>query len=121
MPECVQLAVGRCSGCALTLYPERDGTCPRCTVGTLEPSRRSGSGEVWSWTVQRYAPKSPPYMSPPGEYRPFVVAYVETADGFRVEGIVDALPENVWIGRAVELVEVTHDVPRYRLADDGIE
>ncbi len=33
-------------------------------------------GRIWSWTVQRFAPKSPPYMgSEP--FEPFALAYVE--------------------------------------------
>jgi uncharacterized OB-fold protein len=33
-------------------------------------------GRIWSWTVQRFAPKSPPYVgSEP--FEPFALAYVE--------------------------------------------
>lgn len=33
-------------------------------------------GHVWSWTVQRFRPKSPPYAGP-AAFDPFAVAYVE--------------------------------------------
>ena len=33
-------------------------------------------GLIWSWTVQRFAPKSPPYAGPE-PFEPFALAYVE--------------------------------------------
>lgn len=33
-------------------------------------------GTIWSWTIQRFAPKSPPYIGPE-PFEPFAVAYVE--------------------------------------------
>ena len=62
--------------------------------------------------MQRFAPKSPPYEIPADGFQPFVVAYVETADGIRVAGIVDgADPDQVRIGQLVQLTS-TADVPR---------
>lgn len=67
--------------------------------------------------MQRFAPKSPPYVPPATGYQPFVVVYVETADGIRVEGILDVPdPSAVSIGQPVCLAAVTN-VPRYRLAE----
>lgn len=34
------------------------------------------AGRIWSWTVQRFAPKSPPYAGPE-PFEPFALAYVE--------------------------------------------
>lgn len=49
------------------------------------------SGSLWSWTVQRFRPKSPPYMGPDGdEFRPYIVGYVEFPEGIIVEGRIDA-------------------------------
>lgn len=111
------LAVARCPECGLVIYPQTVGACPRCRTAPLERTESSGDGIVWSWTVQRYAPKSPPFAPPAGDYEPFVVAYVETAEGFRVEGILDGGDaHDVGIGRAVRLVRVEGDVPRFALA-----
>jgi uncharacterized OB-fold protein len=33
-------------------------------------------GRIWSWTIQRFRPKSPPYAGPEA-FEPFAVAYVE--------------------------------------------
>lgn len=52
----------------------------------------SRSGSLWSWTVQRFRPKSPPYMGPEGdEFRPYMVGYVEFPEGIIVEGRIDAV------------------------------
>ncbi len=85
----------------------------------MTASSAVGDGVIWSCTVQRFEPKSPPYVVPPGGFAPFAVAYVETAEGFRVEGIVAAAnPGDVHIGQRVMLTSVVDDVPRYRLAGE---
>lgn len=49
------------------------------------------SGSLWSWTVQRFRPKSPPYLGPEAdEFRPYIVGYVEFPEGIIVEGRIDA-------------------------------
>lgn len=41
----------------------------------FDPVPLSREGTIWSWTVQRFAPKSPPYAGPP--FEPFALAYIE--------------------------------------------
>src|ERR1044072_945546 len=77
----------RCSGCAVTAYPA-EGTCPRCG-GSADPVVLQGTGTLWTWTVQRYAPKSPPYEPPPGGFVPFALGYVELPEGVRVAAVLD--------------------------------
>ena len=51
----------------------------------------SERGTLWSWTVQRCRPKSPPYLGADGDdFRPFFVGYVEFPEGVIVEGWIDA-------------------------------
>ncbi|MFJ9179260.1 Zn-ribbon domain-containing OB-fold protein [Streptomyces sp. NPDC102360] len=77
----------RCSGCSVAVYPVEE-SCPRCG-GPAEPVALRGEGTLWTWTVQRYAPKSPPYREPPGGFRPFALGYVELAEGVRVAAVLD--------------------------------
>ncbi|NNM57371.1 OB-fold domain-containing protein [Acidocella sp.] len=44
-----------------------------------EPVALSPHGRLWSWTVQRFRPKSPPYAGDEDErgFRPYAVGYVE--------------------------------------------
>ena len=77
----------RCGACTTTTYPQAD-TCPRCG-SAAEPVELSGEGTLWTWTVQRFAPKSPPYVPPPGGFAPFVLGYVELPEGLRVAAVLN--------------------------------
>jgi len=107
------LVGSQCAECAVTVYPA-DGACPRCGQGT-SPVTLSTEGTLWTWTVQRYAPKSPPYNPPPEGFRPFVVGYVELPERVRVAAVFDAadLPA-IRIGAPVR-IEATTGVPRATL------
>ncbi|MGP4044093.1 Zn-ribbon domain-containing OB-fold protein [Streptomyces sp. 2A115] len=114
----------RCSGCAVTVYPAEDA-CPRCG-GPAEPAVLQGTGRLWTWTVQRYAPKSPPYQAPPGGFEPFALGYVELAEGVRVAAVleVDNLDDagnlDIRIGMPLTVI-AGHGVPRARPTTPGEE
>ena len=42
----------------------------------FDPVPLSRDGMIWSWTVQRFAPKAPPYAGP-ASFEPFAMGYVE--------------------------------------------
>jgi uncharacterized OB-fold protein len=63
----------------------------------------SATGTLWTWTVQRYAPKSPPYVPPAAGFAPFTVGYVELPEGVRVLARLDIRPEDAEIGMPVTL------------------
>lgn len=70
-------------------------------------------GRVWTWTVQRFQPKSPPYVPTSDQFEPFAVGYIELPEGVRIEGIIEAEPvDSVYIGMPVRLMEAS-GVPRY--------
>ena len=55
----------------------------------FEPVRLSRTGKLWSWTIQRFEPKRPPYAGPV-PFRPFMLGYVELPEVIveaRLEGI----------------------------------
>jgi uncharacterized OB-fold protein len=97
-----------CSGCSVTVYPA-DESCPRCGGPTADAAL-SGAGTLWTWTVQRYAPKSPPYKEPPGGFAPFALGYVELAEGVRVAAVLDV----------DDLDEVRIGMPLTVVAGDGV-
>lgn len=109
----------RCSGCSVAVYPA-DDACPRCG-GPAYPAALSGAGTLWTWTVQRYAPKSLPYHVPPGGFVPFALGYVELEEGVRVAAVleVDDL-EEVRIGMPLTLT-VGDGVPRAHPTTDREE
>ena len=62
------------------------------------PSR----GSVWTWTVQRFAPK-PPFRQP-AAYEPFALAYIDLGT-VRVESRLAGKAVDAWrIGDVVRLV-----------------
>lgn len=90
-----------CDACGVATYPPT-ASCPRCG-DELEQRELARRGTLWTWTVQRYAPKSPPYEPRADTYEPFVVGYVELPDGVRVEAVLDAAPDEVTIGMELEI------------------
>lgn len=42
----------------------------------FDPVPLKREGTIWAWTVQRFPPKSPPYIGPQ-PFEPFALAYVE--------------------------------------------
>jgi uncharacterized OB-fold protein len=78
----------------------------------------SRSGLVWGHTVQRFAPKSPPYVPPADGFVPFAVGYVELPEGVRVEAVLDCVDFEELTGAEVSLVAVS-PVPRFATATAG--
>ncbi|MFN7176563.1 MAG: Zn-ribbon domain-containing OB-fold protein [Thermaurantiacus sp.] len=54
-------------------------------MGRFEAIELPPQGMIWSWTVQRFRPKSPPYAGPE-TFAPFALAYVQLGDVLIVEG-----------------------------------
>ncbi|MDF5757717.1 Zn-ribbon domain-containing OB-fold protein [Spongiactinospora sp. TRM90649] len=102
-----RLTLTRCEPCATVIWYPRP-FCPQCGGRDLTRFAASGEATVYSYTVVRKAR---------GDYReltPYVVAYVELAEGPRIlTNIVGCDPAEVRIGQAVTLV---FDPPR---PDDG--
>ena len=93
------LAGARCTACATYSFPVQLA-CSRCGAAT-EVVPLPTDGTVWSWTVQRLAPK-PPYAVE-GEFEPFAVAYVDLGV-VKVESKLAGRAAGAWqIGEPVHL------------------
>ena len=68
-------------------------------------------GTLWTWTVQRFPPKSPPFVPPPGGFAPFAVGYVELDGGARIEAVLDVDPASVHIGMTLRVAQEPDAVP----------
>ena len=62
----------------------------------------SPTGTLWSWTIQSFRPKTPPYVGPE-EFEPFAIGYVELADQVIVETRLTQT-HGLKIGMPMELV-----------------
>lgn len=75
----------------------------------FEPWPLAREGKLWSFTVQRYRPKSPPYAGPEA-FRPWIVGYVELPGEVIVESRVVGIGfDEVRIGMELELTLVPLD------------
>jgi uncharacterized OB-fold protein len=101
----------RCRACGTVAFPAARG-CQRCGRHETERLELGRRGTVWGFTVQRFAPKSPPYVVPPEGFQPFAVGYVELADGVKVEAVLDCTDFAELDGAGVSLVAV-EPVPRF--------
>ena len=100
-----RLIGSECNACATVTFP-RQGSCPRCTSEDVRERLLSPRGTLWTWTVQCFPPKSPPYAGS-GDFEPYGVGYVELPGEVRVEALLtEADPDRLRIGMPMELVLV---------------
>src|SRR5439155_634080 len=70
-----ELIGSACRRCGTVTFP-RQASCPRCTSVDVAEQRLARTGTLWTWTIQCFAPKSPPYAGPTGEdFEPYGVGY----------------------------------------------
>jgi uncharacterized OB-fold protein len=95
----------RCTNCDNHMFPRQNG-CPRCMSSEQDDVELATTGTLWSWTVQAFPPKAPPYLGPVGDdFVPFGVGYVELPGEVRVEArLTEADPDRLEIGMPIELV-----------------
>ena len=105
-----RLLLGHCPACDLHFFYPR-ARCPDC-LDEADHVESEGVGEVYSCTVVRQAA---------GEYAeatPFVLAYVELAEGPRLmTNVVGTDPESVTVGQEVAVCfheAGEYAVPRFR-------
>ena len=98
----VRLVGGRHKASGRIVFP-----CPAGNDFEAYPLKRRGT--LWSYTVQRYRPKSPSYMGPEA-FRPWAVGYVELPGETIVEArLANVDLEAIRIGMALELTQVPLD------------
>ncbi len=104
-----QLIGSRCRSCGQVYFPSQR-SCARCTAQDMEEHLLPRRGQLWTWTIQGFPPKSPPYAGPevtPKDFTPYGVGYVELPGELRVESrLTTADPGELEIGMPMELVVV---------------
>jgi uncharacterized protein len=98
-----QLIGSRCRNCGTVTFP-RQASCQACMSVDVEEHLLARRGPLWTWTIQCFPPKSPPYAGSAEDFEPYGVGYVELGGEVRVEGILtEADPERLAIGMGMEL------------------
>ncbi len=75
----------------------------------FDPVRLSREGRLWSFTVQRFRPKSPPYTGDDDEntFKPFALGYIELPGEVIVESRIETDdPSRLRIGMPMQLAVV---------------
>jgi uncharacterized protein len=81
--------------------------CPPSAEFEPYPLKREGT--LWSYTIQRYRPKSPPYTGPDA-FRPWPVAYVALAGETMVEArLANVDFDDIIIGMKLEMAPIPLD------------
>jgi uncharacterized OB-fold protein len=81
--------------------------CPPGERFAPHPLGRTGT--IWSFTIQRFRPKSPPYLGPES-FAPFPIAYVELPGEVIVEArLAHIANEDVRVGMVVEFIQIPLD------------
>ena len=100
------LVGSECRRCGVVAFP-RQSSCAACTSSDVQERRLARRGTLWTWTIQCFPPKSPPYAATAEDFEPFGVGYVELPGELRVEArLTEADPARLRIGMPMELVLV---------------
>lgn len=98
----MRLIASREQGTGRIVFPPRPESDAR-----FEPVLLPKQGRLWSWTVQRFRPKSPPYAGPEA-FEPYAVGYVELDGALIVESrLVDVDFDALRIGMMMRLVPLS--------------
>ena len=95
-----------CLDCGTYAFPPQS-SCQRCAGTNTEPTELGNRGTLWTFTVQGFPPKSPPYRgdTDPATFRPFGVGYVEIPGQVKVEArLTEPDPAMLRIGMELEMI-----------------
>jgi uncharacterized OB-fold protein len=105
-PEAPRLVGSRCRSCGVVAFPRQD-SCQACMSLDVDKHLLAGEGTLWTWTIQCFPPKAPPYAGGVDEFEPYGVGYVELGGEVRVEGrLTERDPERLAIGMEMEVTLV---------------
>lgn len=96
-------------------FPLPDGDAGKA----FEPVPLAREGTLWSWTVQRFEPKRPPYEGPI-PFEPFMLGYVELPGQVIVETRLIGI-DAPRIGMPVRLVIIPFDDSRATFAFEAVQ
>jgi uncharacterized OB-fold protein len=112
-----QLIGARCDDCGAHTFPAQSD-CPRCASTSMLEVMLPRTGSLWTWTIQGFRPKSPPYKGDDtvDTFQPFGVGYVDLGELLVETRLTENEPDRLEIGAELELVLI----PLYR-EEDGTE
>jgi uncharacterized protein len=103
-----------CGGCTQAVWPAHS-FCPHCGSKALSWTASKGRGAVWSHSTIMRGP-TPVWAS----ITPYTVGFIQMDEGYYLFAQIEAAPDDVRIGRRVEVRIVQRGgqrVPVFALAD----
>ena len=99
-----RLIGSECRQCGTVTFPQQS-SCAKCTSEDVHPRELATRGALWTWTIQCFPPKAPPYLERAvAEFEPYGVGYIELPREVRVEArLTESDPERLQIGMPMEL------------------
>lgn len=102
----LRLLGGRCEACGETGFGRQD-SCRGCGAEAIATVRLADRGVLWSWTIQRFPPPSPPYVPSGEDFVPFGLGYVELPGEVIVEArLTESDPARLRIGMPMRLTGI---------------
>jgi len=92
----------------VTTFPAST-SCPKTASRVVQQVLLPRRGTLWSWTIQGFLPKNPPYAGKesPKDFVPYGVGYVQLDDQVIVESrLTENDPAKLHIGMEMELVVI---------------
>ena len=111
-----QLLGSRCRNCGEYAFPAQPD-CRSCSGQDTEIVELGDRGTLWTWTIQGFPPKNPPYAGKekPEDFVPYGVGYVELPGHCKVETrLTTANPKELKIGMPMEM-----QIVKFMEDDDG--
>ncbi len=106
IPEHYNLIGKKCSGCNELYFPSRE-VCVKCGSLKMEDYKFKGEGNIITFTIIRTGVNDPESEMPEKAFRkiPYNLAIIQLEEGPMLTAeIVDCMPEEVEIGKKVEVV-----------------
>jgi len=99
---------GRCASCGAVAFP-KPPSCSRCAGQEIDLTELPTRGTLWTWTVQGFPPKSPPYLlvETAKTFQPYGVGYIDLGEVKVESRLTTADAAVLHIGMAMELT-ITH-------------
>ena len=101
-----RLIGSECRSCGTVTFPKQTSGA-KCTSQDVMERLLAREGKLWSWTIQCFPPKSPPYAGEREPFEPYGVGYIELLGEVRVEALLTVNdPEQLQIDMPMELTLV---------------
>ncbi len=114
-----RLLASRFPASGVTVFPPA-ASCPKTSSTEVEQVLLPRHGTLWSWTIQGFLPKNPPYAGTETakEFVPYGVGYIELRDDEEGIGVIVESrltvndPADLQIGMPMEMVVVPFAVDK---------